>query len=151
MPLSATSPLARAPRGTALGAPAAGRVAGQPLTRGPEAVKTKTMRVTLPLCAGSVTVSGGSTMQRASCADALSGRSAREATRIGRELLMLWLFHPHMQSIWAGATRGVERPALVLVEEPPRHNTVWPAPRQHGVVVVLHLKVWPLLARLEQA
>ena len=48
----------------------------QPLTRGPEAVKTKTMRVTLPLCAGSVTVSGGSTMQRASCVDALSGRSS---------------------------------------------------------------------------
>ena len=34
------------------------------------------MRVTLPLCAGSVTVSGGSTMQRASCVDALSGRSS---------------------------------------------------------------------------
>ena len=29
----------------------AGCVAGQPLTRGLEAVKTKTMRVTLPLCA----------------------------------------------------------------------------------------------------
>ena len=38
-------------RGTALGAPAAGSDEGQPLTRGPEAVKTKTMRVTLPLCA----------------------------------------------------------------------------------------------------
>ena len=50
-PLSATPPL-HARRGTALGAPAAGRVAGQPLTRGLEAVKTKTMlRVTLPLCA----------------------------------------------------------------------------------------------------
>ena len=45
-------------------------------SRGLEAVKTKTMRVTLPLCAGSVTVSGGSTMQRASCVDALSGRSS---------------------------------------------------------------------------